>query len=229
MTKNKFKPNYFLLLFVLIVIMDLVAGSLESAIFRHFTKPLILLSLFLYFAYNGKHLVKSLYLLMLAALFFSWLGDVMLMYDYISDSYFILGLVSFLSAHILYTIVFFKKWKGENSSAFLFVIVLLVAYGGLLFVKMKDGLGELKIPVIVYITAILLMALTAFKRKGGVNNKSFKLVFYGALFFIASDSLLAINKFLTDVPYSHLLVMGTYATAQYMITKGILFQSSETN
>lgn len=85
----------------------------------------------------------------------------------------------------------------------------------------------MRIPVIVYVFAIMIMAIAAFKRKKNINQKSFILVFLGALFFIASDSLLAINKFLTSIPYAHILVMGTYATAQYLITRGVLFQNAE--
>ena len=89
---------------------------------------------------------------------------------------------------------------------------------------LKAQLGTLLIPVILYIFMILMMALSAYGRKGRVNLQSYTWVFIGALFFIASDSFLAIDKFLFTVPYAHFLVMGTYATAQYLIMKGILVQ-----
>ncbi len=226
MTKPLFKPTYFLPLFIVLVIMDLITGSLENESFRHFTKPLILFSLFIYFAVNGKSLDRSTYILMLLALFCSWLGDSFLMYETISPNYFLLGLVSFLTAHILYCVVFLKRWNKNASSAFWVVLILLMLYGLVLFLQIKEHLGDLLIPVIIYVSAILLMAITAFRRKKMVSSQSFKLVFIGALFFIASDSILAINKFLSAVPYSHILVMGTYATAQFLITKGILIQDS---
>ncbi len=71
---------------------------------------------------------------------------------------------------------------------------------------------------------ILMMALLAYGRKGKVNQQSYTWVFIGALFFIASDSFLAIDKFLVTVPYGHFLVMVTYAIAQYLIAEGILNQ-----
>lgn len=224
MTKTRFKPTFFLPLFIVLVILDLVTGSLQNDFLRHFTKPLILFSLFIYFAINGRSLARSTYILMLLALFFSWLGDSFLMYDSISSNYFMLGLVSFLTAHILYGVVFLKRWNKNVSSTYWVVLIMLMLYGSALFLQLKDSLGELLIPVIIYVSAILLMAITAFERKKMVPSESFKLVFIGALFFIASDSILAINKFLNAVPYSHILVMGTYATAQFLITKGILIQ-----
>ena len=226
MAKPLFKPTYFLSLFIVLVILDLITGSLENESFRHFTKPLILFSLFIYFVVNGKSLDSSTYILMLFALFGSWLGDSFLMYETISSNYFLLGLVSFLTAHILYCVVFLQRWNKNASSIFWVVLILLMLYGLVLFLQIKENLGELIIPVIVYVSAILLMAITAFRRKKMVSSESFKLVFIGALFFIASDSILAINKFLSAVPYSHILVMGTYATAQFLITKGILIQDS---
>lgn len=224
MNKAKHKPTYFLSIFCIIVILDIWVGSFGEDSWRHFTKPLILFSLFVYFASNGRSLTKRTYWLTLSALIFSWLGDVFLMYENISSKYFVVGLLSFLTAHILYSILFFKVGKSPMTKAFWAVLSLLLIYGAFLFSQIQAGLGALKIPVIFYIAIILMMALTAFGRKGKVPTHSFNLVFVGALFFMASDSILAINKFLTPFPYSHLLIMGTYAAAQFMIIKGILIQ-----
>ncbi|MGB5435439.1 MAG: lysoplasmalogenase [Maribacter sp.] len=224
MSKARHKPTYFLSIFCLIVILDLWVGSIGEDAWRHFTKPLILGALIAFFASNGRSLGKGTYILTLLALIFSWFGDVFLMYESISSKYFVAGLVSFLTAHVLYSILFFKVGKSSLNKAFWAVLILLLIYGAFLFTWIQDGLGALKIPVIFYITIILLMALLAFGRKGKVPTHSFTLVFIGALFFIVSDSVLAINKFLTEVPYSHIIIMGTYATAQFMITKGILIQ-----
>ncbi|MBT8301337.1 MAG: lysoplasmalogenase, partial [Maribacter sp.] len=132
--------------------------------------------------------------------------------------------LSFLLSHIIYSIVFLKRRNNKASISFWAVLAVFILYGAALLLLLKDDLGELLIPVIVYVSAILLMAITAFGRKNMVTSESFKLVFIGALFFIASDSLLAVNKFLSTVPYAHILVMGTYATAQFLITKGVLIQ-----
>lgn len=224
MSKAKHKPTFLLPIFCLIVLLDLWVGSIGEESWRHFTKPLILFSLLVYFASNGRRLAKGTYRLTLLALIFSWLGDVFLMYENISSKYFVAGLVSFLTAHVLYSILFIKVGKSPLTKAFWAVLSLLLIYGGVLFAQIQAGLGALKIPVIFYIVIILMMALSAFGRKGKVSRHSFTLVFIGALFFMVSDSVLAINKFLTDVPYSHIIIMGTYATAQFMITKGILIQ-----
>ena len=74
---------------------------------------------------------------------------------------------------------------------------------------------------------ILLMMVTALMRKGSVNKLSYSLVITGALLFLASDSILAINKFAFKIPYASIWIMLTYAFAQYFILKGILEQEQK--
>ena len=90
---------------------------------------------------------------------------------------------------------------------------------------MKDGLEDMLIPVITYVIAILTMAITASLRKGNVSNLSYNLVLIGALLFMISDSFIALNKFYTSVPYEHIIIMSTYALAQYCIVIGVLKQN----
>ena len=49
-----------------------------------------------------------------------------------------------------------------------------------------------------------------------------QLVFFGALFFVISDSILALNKFYTPLKKSSFIIMFTYLVAQYLIVIGIL-------
>ena len=91
-----------------------------------------------------------------------------------------------------------------------------------MFYGLKDGLGEMLIPVLIYMLVILTMAITAFWRNNSVGKWSYALVFFGALFFMMSDSLLAINKFHTALPLSNVSIMLTYALAQFLIVFGIL-------
>lgn len=52
--------------------------------------------------------------------------------------------------------------------------------------------------------------------------EQFFLTFYGALLFMVSDLSLAYHKFVAAIPMSGVLVMLTYAFAQWLIVKGIL-------
>lgn len=216
------RSTIFLIGYISIVLLDLVFGASGADRLRVFSKPLILISLILYFVYNGGQLPKKIFIYTLLALCFSLLGDIMLLFDHRSPSFFMLGLIAFLLAHIAYTLVFLKQGNKAPIKRSWWVLVSLVGYGLILYIVLMDHLAALKIPVVIYITAILAMALTAHNRKGKVDGPSFISILIGALFFIVSDSVLAINKFLFAVPGAHLLIMGTYAAAQYMIVQGLL-------
>ncbi|MCK0189079.1 lysoplasmalogenase [Arenibacter sp. F20364] len=218
----KTRQNAFIGLYIFLVLLDLVMGFMSFEGLRQLTKPLILFSLILFFGMNGKNLPKKIYGYTLIALSFSLMGDILLLYDYLSTMYFMLGLIAFLIAHISYSVVFLMQGKPIVKKELIIVSGLFLAYGTSLFILLMDNLGTLKIPVIIYILGILAMAITAYSRKDHVGPTSFKLVFIGAMFFILSDSILAVNKFLIEVPGAHVLVMGTYASAQYLIVSGLL-------
>lgn len=215
------KTKLFIILFAIIVILELIFGSLESyTSWHYFTKPAIVISLLLFFITNADHLKFSVKLTTILALLFSLCGDVLLMLVSKSENFFIAGLVSFLLAHIMYILVFLRDGNRKKSS--IPFIVLLLVYATGLFWLIKDGLGDLLIPVLVYMTIILGMATTAFTRKGMVLHHGYVYVFIGAILFMISDSLLAINKFHYTLPFSNISIMSTYAAAQFLIILGII-------
>lgn len=211
----------FSILFFIIVILELFCGSVESlANYHYITKPSILIALILFFWKMSTALHKSIRLMTLLALVFSLLGDVLLMFVDQSPNYFMMGLVAFLIAHLFYIAVFLKH-RDKNKKPIWFGLLLII-YGIGMFYGLKDGLGEMLIPVVIYMLVILTMAITAFWRNNSVGKWSYVLVFFGALFFMMSDSLLAINKFHTALPLSNVSIMLTYALAQFLIVFGIL-------
>lgn len=161
----------------------------------------------------------SIRTLTLLALLFSLLGDVLLIFVEESPNYFTSGLVAFLFAHLLYILVFLKH-RNNSKKPFGFIIMMLMYAIGL-FYFLRDGLGEMLVPVLIYMTVILTMSITAFLREGRVIKTSYHLVFLGAIFFIVSDSILAVNKFYEALPFANVLIMLTYALAQYFIVFGI--------
>ncbi|MBQ0769398.1 MAG: lysoplasmalogenase [Bizionia sp.] len=214
------KTATFLYIFAFLVCIETLIANIEGFSALHFiSKPLILSALILYFIFTTPQQETVAKRLTLCALVFSLLGDVLLLFVFKSELFFMGGLLAFLIAHILYCLVFLKQ---RNSTLKPYGIMLFfVAYAIGLFVFLKPGLGDLLIPVLIYMLVILLMGITAYLRKGNAPNNSFKLVFLGALFFMVSDSILAINKFYMPVPYSDFSIMFTYALAQLMIVLGL--------
>ena len=211
----------FTILFFIIVLIELLTGSSESLQNVHYiAKPAIIISLIFLFIKTSESLSKPIKNLMLLALVFSLLGDILLLFVDQSQHFFTLGLVAFLTAHLMYVLLFLKH-RNTDKSPFGFIGLLLI-YAASLFYFLKDGLGVMLIPVVVYMVVILAMATTAYLRKNKVNALSYGLVFLGALFFMASDSILALNKFHQPIPWSNISIMVTYAIAQYLIVLGIL-------
>jgi uncharacterized membrane protein YhhN len=77
--------------------------------------------------------------------------------------------------------------------------------------------------------AILSMAFMTLMRRDQVLPSSYLQVVSGAVLFLVSDSLLAINKFYAPVLYSGFFIMLTYSLAQYFIVSGIIFQQTKKN
>lgn len=65
------------------------------------------------------------------------------------------------------------------------------------------------------------MATTAMERYGKCNSESFWQVYIGAVFFLISDSMIAINKFYQPIEEAGIIIMGTYCIAQLLIVMGI--------
>ena len=84
------------------------------------------------------------------------------------------------------------------------------------------SLGDLKIPVFVYALTISIMLLFALKGFMNWHKPASIYILIGAIIFVASDSLLAFDKFYAPLQYSSFLIMTTYLLAQYLIVIGIL-------
>jgi uncharacterized membrane protein YhhN len=71
------------------------------------------------------------------------------------------------------------------------------------------------------------MLLFALNREKKVPALSFRFVTFGAVFFVISDSLLAYNKFVMEIPFSPIFILGSYALAQYLIVQGLIIEGKE--
>jgi uncharacterized membrane protein YhhN len=168
--------------------------------------------------------------LIFAALLFSWAGDVVLGITSHQENMFMPGLVCFLLTHVLYVIVFFQT-PGKNLplKKFLYSVIPVLLYGLVLLYILYDDLGGMKIPVIIYTIVILAMVAAAINRIEKVNRTSFYLVLIGAVLFLSSDSMLAIDKFSNPFPFASPLIMLTYIAGQYLIVMGYLLGAEVQN
>jgi alkylglycerol monooxygenase len=151
--------------------------------------------------------------LFLTALVFSLAGDVFLM---LPGNYFIPGLASFLVAHLFYIALFRQGHAWFPSKR---ALAGVLAVGAMMYSIIWGGLTDpvLKIAVAAYVTVISLMAAQAIGRAMERGDAASRWVAVGACVFMVSDSLIAINKFVTPVALSSLWILATYYCAQMLI------------
>lgn len=215
-----------ILLFWINALIHVFSIILDLNLLMLITKPLIMPLLAGMFFFKTRDVVKQvpvsyLYLAMLFSLF----GDILLMFMDQGEIYFITGLVAFLFAQVLYAITYMHyRYKGSNVPGWgirMIYLFTVLAYTVILSISLLPYLGEMLLPVTLYTLTILAMVIMAIFRQNRTSTLSFYLVFAGAVIFLLSDSIIAINKFMVPVFYERLLVISTYMLAQFLITSGL--------
>ena len=213
---------------------EVIAEVTGNDMVRFISKPLLMIVLIAFYMQAVAGNWTKIHKLMRVAFFFSWIGDVALMFVFKNENFFLVGLVGFLITHILYAVAFANV---SNKSALpllpekFWVIMPLIIYMLALLSLLIPGITANEktqpflIPVLVYSTAIATMVVFGINRYKRVNDKSFALVFGGALLFMFSDSIIAINKFLHPFATAGIFIMILYISGQYFIAKGTLAQN----
>ena len=103
--------NVTLSIFALVVTAELFSQIFGWSTIHMIVKPILMPSLAAYFFFSVEKKDKRAFLVIIALLL-SWIGDVMLLFQDINPIYFMLGLVSFLLAHVTYILIFSKSSEG---------------------------------------------------------------------------------------------------------------------
>lgn len=151
--------------------------------------------------------------LALAALAFSALGDLLLALEF-SNS-FVYGLGAFLLAQLIYAGNFLRAADFRSRRTALRGVPVLIA-ATLLARVLLPAAGELSAAALAYLLAIVTMALSAAAHRGDSA-----LLFAGAVLFMASDALIALNKFIAPLPLAGPAIMFTYYGAQLALLYGL--------
>lgn len=184
---------------VLAMIMELLGHRTVYLALKPLTTILVI-SLLLVITKRKYTRFKSI---MLTALLFCLMGDILLMFP----AYFVFGLAAFLLAHLLFASGFVNL-KGFRSHWVSFVTLYVI--GTLLFFWLKPGLGQFMIPVAVYVVVICFMAWQGIGLFLMEKRKEFLWIGIAVLLFMFSDTMIAIAKFKTDFDHSSILILSTY-------------------
>lgn len=215
-------------LFGTLSILTLIAEATASHNLIFATKPFLMVCLSLWFYLETKNRVSSFRFWILLGLIFSIGGDTFLMFVENPphwESFFLFGLVCFLVTHVAYILAFAKYPKLKEGYVFknpIWTIPFLLFLIANTYV-MWDGVpNEMKIPVVVYSTAIMLMAIACLNMKERISSAAFRLLFLGVMLFLISDTFIGLNKFVmpNEIPHVRLIIMFNYLLGQYLIAKG---------
>ncbi len=219
------KKILFTLLFIISVAGVFTGIVLHVKWLDYLCKPLIMISIGGYFLLHSKNIDKKVVLLAMFAFLFSLFGDSFLMFP----EFFIPGLAFFLVAQIFYIFLYHRTINISGGEPYLrknsMYLNGYIMYGFVIYTLLFNHIDlVLKIAVFVYMIGLLGMSAMALNRYKTVSSVSFKLVFYGSVLFAISDSLIALDKFLTPIPNGRIFVMSTYIAAQYLMMRGLLKQ-----
>jgi uncharacterized membrane protein YhhN len=206
-------------IFLAVVVLH-IFGILTNDFLAFFSKPFIITTLVIVYLVS----VKKPNFWCVSALFFSFWGDVLLLFK---DHFFVFGLASFLLAHIFYIKIvagFIKKISLQK----VFVVCLpFVVFLFSFLYFLKDNLGEMTIPVIIYGIVICTLGAISLlnyrQEKSSVNLW----MFLGTIIFIISDGLIAVDKFINPNGIYQVFIMLTYIIAQYLICKALIAKTSD--
>ncbi len=203
----------FTILLILFAVSAVFSKYRRKKMMFYFTKPAatLVIILMLYFTKSES---SVLYLPILFALIFSFFGDIFLMFE---GKGFLYGIIAFLIAHIFYSLAFMQQVEIYNY--YLLIPVFGITIGFYLYIV--KYLEKFRRPVSIYISIITLMFWLAVNRFFFENSYQNTLVFSGAVLFVISDALLALNKFKTKFPLSELLILTTYYLAQYLFVMAV--------
>ena len=177
------------------------------------TLPVLLLALYAF--------LMDAPVLLVLALLLSALGDAFLAYP--GERNFMGGLVSFLLAHVAYTVLFLMIGHLGfllDEPVRLAAAALLVVLAAGLVVLLWRSAGRLAPAVLAYASVIVAMAILSLSVPAVV-------VFAGAALFLSSDIVLAIHTFRMDErhplrPLASIYVWASYFAAQLVLTLSLV-------
>ncbi len=216
----------FLVIFFIVVAVEIFGEIKENQKIIYGTKPLLMPLLILFYIFGVLELgsIDQVDWLIMVALIGGWAGDIFLMLED-EEKWFLFGMGAFFVNQIFYIISFLLSIGSYSGFDIWALFLLAPSLLILLFTvpRFIKKTGDMKIPVLVYMAAILLMHITAILRMAEFSGLPFILVYIGSLSFIFSDASIAVNKWAGEFHNARFIIMTTYVMAQFYIALGAIF------
>jgi uncharacterized membrane protein YhhN len=221
------KKTVWIVLFLLILAFELISVTVNESI-QFVTKPLLMPVLAIYLLVQTRSVQSNLKPWILLALFFSWIGDILLLFEQQKSIFFLLGLSAFLLAQVCYIFFFHGIRMREYIRGNELLLLLVLVYYAILISILSPYLGKMKLPVQIYGVVLSFMWMLAMHTILGKKKRAGLWMIIGAILFVTSDSLLAFNKFYARFEYAEIVIMLTYGLGQlFIVYGGSLYLKSE--
>jgi uncharacterized membrane protein YhhN len=183
----------------------------QILIFKPLTLILIILIAIIFPTIDLKYKI-----IIVSGLLFSLLGDTYLIYP---EKYFKKGLIAFLLGHICYIIAFIVS-SGTHFTLYIFFPITII---GFLYLRsIMPYSGKMKIPIIIYVIIIAIMGWAAMERLNSLHTVGSLIAVLGAVLFMISDGVLALNKFKKPFYSAELIILATYFSAQWLLAVSVI-------
>lgn len=212
--------HIFLFTFGFFTIWHLIASLNQNEDNRKFSKGFIVFSLIAFYL-SVAHSPKWLVLL---ALTFSWIGDLFLIPK--GTKWFVMGGISFMISHILFSICYALRINFNNLSFVYFIafglFYLIIVF--LIFKKLKEFLPKpIYYPMFFYLVLNATMNTFAICRFISDMSRGPFITMIGAVLFFISDVILFFVRFNKDCRLkTHFAVMLTYSLGELLIIVGLM-------
>lgn len=212
----------FLAIFLFSTIIHIKYVAKDDENIKNSTKPLLISSLALFYI-TAVPEIGFISIVIFLGLLACCAGDIFLMLENVMDKGFLYGMIAFAVGHILYilAVLLVLDFSWSIQKAFLLIPAGVIVLKS--FPKYNRKLKDMRFPVYGYMVIVLMLHVFVVF---GINeiSPSTLLLYVGSLFFIFSDSLLAMVDFgKVAVDNARLYIMQSYILAQFLIAIGMLY------
>lgn len=204
---------------LLLAAASVVTGVAGPELAHWAAKPLAGLGMLLVAAAGVQGSYRTL---IMAGLVCALAGDVLLL---AGSSWFLAGLACFLGTQLCYIGAF---WPGVGFRAASIARLVYVTLGVAMVAALWPVLGPvMRVAIAVYAAFLVTMAGQAAARWAVLRTPLARSAGLGAVFFLLSDGMLALDRWRAQFPGARLAVLATYYLAQWLIARSTAEPSPE--
>lgn len=215
--KNRF------IVFAIIAAIHLLGQLISNEWIIWMTRPLLMPSLLWWFLSQISRPYSFAHRRMINALLLATAGDIFALLAKFNDWFFFADIMCYLFMHMMYVLIFLSVIRfQEVSKVYIAIAIIIFIIYGIVFLNyLLPHSGWLTLPILIYASAVTLTIITSAITITYFPRPLFIMLMAGTIIYLASDTIIATNKFITPVYLSGFWGLLAYIVAQALITNVI--------